>query len=175
VSTESAAMAARASLAITRRKPTVLCGSIGCWPDRTTSRMSALVMYWPVSGPAEDLKSFGRRRRTKVVDERTRGTQAPGYGDFECQSTLGVVCPRRRQVWRAASVPDWCAVRRFCAPRFVLRRSVGPQLGTPGTSLAFGRSSIAAAQAWLSAWRVTKGASRSNSVDAAAPWADSSG
>jgi hypothetical protein len=29
------------------------------------------------------LKSFGRRRRTKVVDERTRGEQALVYGEFD--------------------------------------------------------------------------------------------
>ena len=28
------------------------------------------------------LKSFGRRRRTKVLEERTRGGQASVYGDW---------------------------------------------------------------------------------------------
>jgi len=59
------------------------CASVGCRPDRATCRMSACATCRPASGPAENLKSFGRRRRTKVVDERTRGQQAPLYGEFD--------------------------------------------------------------------------------------------
>jgi hypothetical protein len=35
------------------------------------------------TGQTASLKSFGRRRRTKVVDERTRGEQALVYGEFD--------------------------------------------------------------------------------------------
>ena len=34
------------------------------------------------TGQADFLKSFGRRRRTKVLEERTRGGQASVYGDL---------------------------------------------------------------------------------------------
>jgi hypothetical protein len=35
------------------------------------------------SGRAAPLKSFGRRRRTKVADERTRGNRALVYGECD--------------------------------------------------------------------------------------------
>ena len=59
--------------------------------------MSVLYTSWPASGLAESLKSFGRRRRTKVADERTRGKRALVYGecDFwhaESGSTVAVAC-----------------------------------------------------------------------------------
>jgi hypothetical protein len=34
------------------------------------------------TGQSAFLKSFGRRRRTKVLEERTRGVRAPVYGDW---------------------------------------------------------------------------------------------
>jgi len=43
------------------------------------------------TGRAGILKSFGRRRRTKVVDERTRGEQAPVYGKYASWLLLGMV------------------------------------------------------------------------------------
>ena len=51
-------------------------------PDPALSRMSDLDTSWPASGPAESLKSFGRRKRTKVADERTRGEQVAAMGNL---------------------------------------------------------------------------------------------
>lgn len=45
-------------------------------------RTSAIVGLLLASGRAAFLKSFGRRRRTKVLDARTRGSQAMSYGVF---------------------------------------------------------------------------------------------
>jgi hypothetical protein len=56
--------------------------------------MSVLYTSWPASGLAESLKSFGRRRRTKVADERTRGKRALVYG--ECDFWCGERFDRRR-------------------------------------------------------------------------------
>jgi hypothetical protein len=83
--TPAAAAAAMlwSGLAITRDNRTVTSA-----PALAASRipshleLSALVKCGPMSGPAESLKSFRRRRRTRVVDERTRGIQASVYGDF---------------------------------------------------------------------------------------------
>ena len=69
------------------------------------SRMSVIDTPQPVSGPSQNLKSFGRRRRTKVVDERTRGEQA-AYGELASWLMLGLVCPILWRNWQAALVWD---------------------------------------------------------------------
>jgi hypothetical protein len=65
------------------------------------------------SRQAENLKSFGRRRRTKVVDERTRGEQVPLYGEFDFQPMPGTVRLKPRHVWRIASLRNCRTVRGF--------------------------------------------------------------
>jgi hypothetical protein len=46
--------------------------------------MSDFGTFGPASGPAEtlNLESFWRRRRTKVLEEQTRGVQVSVYGDL---------------------------------------------------------------------------------------------
>ena len=52
----------------------------GSTPNARLSRMYACDPT--LSGRAAILKSFGRRRRTKVLEERTRGVQVSVYGDL---------------------------------------------------------------------------------------------
>ena len=59
------------------------------------------------------LKSFGRRRRTKVVDERTRGKQALVYGEIEFGPMWGTVRASPRHIWEVALLWPWCTARRF--------------------------------------------------------------
>ena len=63
-----------------------------------------------MTGP---LKSFGRRRRTKVADERTRGTRSLVYGECDFWPMRRTVGPSPLHVCRAASLRYWCTARRF--------------------------------------------------------------
>jgi len=84
-------------------------------PRRVSRRQTIVGLLASPSqnGPAENLKSFGRRRRTKVVDERTRGEQALVYGEFDFQPMRGRVRALPLRVWRVVSLQYWCAARRF--------------------------------------------------------------
>ncbi len=68
------------------------------------------------------LKSFGRRRRTKVADERTRGKRALVYGECDFWPMRRTVRPSPLHVWRVASLRCWCTARWFparTAPRSI--------------------------------------------------------
>ncbi len=67
--------------------------------DLALIRMSDYLASQPASGPAESLKSFGRRRRTKVVDERTRDEQVV----YHCRSKVSRSAGRMALRYRPAS------------------------------------------------------------------------
>jgi hypothetical protein len=69
----------------------------------------------PESRQTGFLKSFGRRRRTKVLEERTRGGQAFGFGDLGFWLMQEVARRSPRHVHRPASFRYRRAVFRFCA------------------------------------------------------------
>jgi hypothetical protein len=54
------------------------------WADRSAEDSSSVGFssFAAPTGLAGSLESFGRRRRTKVLEERTRGVQASVYGDL---------------------------------------------------------------------------------------------
>jgi len=67
-----------------RQLPSPACSKAAIPLSATSSggRMSGFPSGRPENGPTKILKSFGRRRRTKVLEERTRGGQASVYGDL---------------------------------------------------------------------------------------------
>jgi hypothetical protein len=65
------------------------------------------------SGRTGNLKSFGRRRRTKVVDERTRGEQALVYGELNIYPMRETVRPPPRLVWCKGSLRHCCTRHRL--------------------------------------------------------------
>jgi hypothetical protein len=138
------------------------------------SPMSNFCACRSVNGPAEFLKSFGRRRRTKVLDERTRGEQGV-YGEFGSELPLGFVWQTLRRGWRVAPLWQWCAVYRFLLLEWWSKSTIGSQFMTLGTSWAIGRGTVTAAGVWCSRCRVTGQSSRLVLADAAAPSADTSG
>lgn len=141
----------------------------------TNVRTSGVTRSLFETGSADSLKSFGRRRRTKVVDERTRGQQALVYGELGFWPMRGTVRPSSRRAWRVASLRYWGTVRGFLVLEWWWNGSIGSQVTTSDTRGAVGRSAVAAARVWSSPCRVTKQASRLGLADAGAPWANSSG
>jgi len=75
--------------------------------------MSGFPSGRPENGPTKILKSFGRRRRTKVLEERTRGGQASVYGDLGFWLMREAARRSPRHVHRPASFRYRCAVCRF--------------------------------------------------------------
>lgn len=73
------------------------------------------------------------------MDARTRGSQAPVYGDFECQPALRLRWPQ-----------PWLVQRVACYHVGVRCDGFTHQLEAAGTSWALGRSSIAVPPALFS-------------------------
>jgi hypothetical protein len=140
-----------------------------------STRMSDIGAPGTVSGPAEGLKSFGRRRRTKVLEERTRGRGALAYGDFDVRSPLGMVAAPLRRGCPAAALQIRCAVRRLSLPRGWSKSPVRSVLPVARTGRAVGRSATAAARVWFGPCRVTEWPPRLSMACQVGPGAGSSG
>jgi hypothetical protein len=65
------------------------------------------------SGRTGNLKSFVRRRRTKVLDERTRDQQALAYGKCDFRPMRRTVRPSLWGVLRIVSLRHWRGARQF--------------------------------------------------------------
>ena len=70
---------------------------------------------WASRTQPATLKSFGRRRRTKVLEERTRGGQASVYGDLGFSLMQDGARRSPRHFHQPASLRFRRAVCRFCA------------------------------------------------------------
>jgi hypothetical protein len=79
--------------------------SVGIPLSLCPNRMSGIRAYLPKNGQSTSLKSFGRRRRTKVLDERTRGEQTV-YGEFAFWLMPRLACPTLWCDWESALVWD---------------------------------------------------------------------
>ena len=83
---------------------------------------------------AELLMSFGRRRRTKVVDERTRGEQALVYGELNIYPMRERVRPPPHLVWCKGSLRHCCTRHRLVVVEWQSKATIGSQLMTSCTS-----------------------------------------
>jgi len=102
------------------------------------------------------LESFGRRRRTKVLEERTRGGQASVYGDLGSWLMQGAAERWRRRVRQRAALRCRCAVCWVCALRWTPTASVWASATRSSATLADRRCEVAAALGWSGPCRVTE-------------------
>ena len=128
-----------------------------------------------ISRPAALLKSFGRRRRTKVLEERTRGGQASVYGHLGFWLMQEAARRSPRHVQQAASFRYRCAVCRFCELQWSPTASVEASPTVSGTTAADRCSKVAAAQAWFGPCRLTEKPPRLSMARGEAPEVGSSG